>query len=400
MLLLLLSLVLSALFSGAETALTAVRRIKLDVWVKQGIQGAKRTHEMIQHPDRYLVTTLVGNNLAVVAASSLIAVILAPYLSGLLITAVSSLIILFWCEILPKSIAADQPTTLSLFASLFIRWVTFLLFPFIQMTRAATQWIIQILGFRTAQLERVFSRHDMAHVLDEGHRKGIVADDDRELISRFILRSECKLREIMIPRTEMAAVEKSASIQEMVEIFDKTGFSRLPVFENELDHICGIVTVRDVLLENPSQIEEILRPAYFVPDLKQVLESLKEMQAQHVGMAIVVDEYGGTAGLVTLEDMVEEFFGEILDEFDAETDWIRKSDTKKVEVNARVEIDELNKRFGLNLEGGDYQTLSGLIMAVAGHIPKRGEQIHLDSCSITILSSTRRKINWVRITRE
>lgn len=399
--LLLTALVLSALFSGAETALTAVRRIKLDVWVKQGIRGALRTRNMISHPDRYLVTTLVGNNLVVVAASSLIAIFLQPYLNGFLITLVSSFFILFWCEILPKTIAADQPTRLSLYASLFIRTVTLILYPFIQLTRLITRAVIHWLGFRNEELVRVFSRKDMAHVLDEGHRTGILEDQERDMINRFILRSDCKLREIMVPRTEMVTVESNSNLKLVRDVFENTGYSRLPVFDQDLDHIVGIVTLRDVMLESPDSIQNVLRPAIFLPDMKKVLESLKVMQKQHAGLAIVVDEYGGTAGLVTLEDMVEEFFGEILDEFDKHTDWLRKEDSETIEVNARVEIDILNQYFGFNLEEGEYQTLSGLLMAEAGHIPKRGETITLSpSLEFTILSSNRKKINWVQIKRD
>jgi len=390
----------SALFSGSETALTAARPIKLEIWVKRRIPGARRTFELVQHPDRFLIATLIGNNLVVVAASSLMALYLDPYLGGFAITAVSALILLFWGEILPKTIASDRATSLAVPAALFIRVFSILVYPVILVTRRIMRGMFHLFGLRPGQVERIFSRKDMAHLLDEGHRTGVVDANDHDLISRLILRSESKLREIMIPRTEMVVAGLKMPIPDLIVLFEKTGYSRMPVIDKGLDDVVGLVTVKDVVIEKPKAVGEILRDVFFVPEFKRVASFLNEMQQRRIGLAIVVDEYGGTAGLVTIEDLVEEFLGDIQDEFDDESNLYREVGLGQIEVKARVDVDELNAQFELGLPSGDYQTLSGLIMANMGRIPKRGERIHVKDCTITILSGTRRNINWVRIVRE
>jgi CBS domain containing-hemolysin-like protein len=201
----------------------------------------------------------------------------------------------------------------------------------------------------------------------------------------------------MIPRTEITAVKSRESIPEAFQIFESTGYSRLPVMKKNIDEIIGMITVKDLLLEKPDRLKQILRDLLFVPHTRLIASLLREMQQRGMGMAIVVDEYGGTAGLVTIEDIVEEFVGEIQDEFDGETRLYRKIAPMQIDANARVEIAELNERFGLHLPRGNFNTLGGLIMDTLGRIPKKGERIELPTCVLVILSAFKKKINWVRI---
>ena len=237
-------------------------------------------------------------------------------------------------------------------------------------------------------------------LIREGEQAGLVDVEERGLISRLILRGNQRVKEIMIPRTEITAVKRSEAVGRLARIFETTGYSRLPVMGEDVDEIVGMVTAKDVLLEKPKRLKPILRDVLFVPESRVVASLLREMQDRRMGMAVVVDEYGGTAGLVTLEDIVEEFFGEIQDEFDEESDLYRKIGLHQIDVNARVRIEELNERFGLKLPEGEYQTLGGLLMDRMGRIPKRGERVEMATCSLVVLSASSKKLNWVRVVKK
>ena len=332
-----------------------------------------------------------------VIASSLLALYLRQFLNGFAITAVGSLIILTFGEIIPKTLASDRPTGFAIRAALIIRIFFFILYPLIVIARFFTRILFLMTGMQDSSTSRVFSREEMVRLLREGKHTGVVDEEEHDLISRFILRGSCKLSDVMIHRTEIEAVSMEISIPELCEIFDKTGFSRLPVMGESMDDIRGVVMVRDVLIEDPKSVSDIVRPIHFVPELRQMTSFLNEMQTDQIGMAIVVDEYGGTAGLITLEDMIEEFFGDIQDEFDDEMDLYRKIGPNQIEVSARVEIDELNERFETGLPEGDYNTLGGLMMFQMGQIPRRGERIELETCTLSVISGTRRTVKWIRI---
>jgi putative hemolysin len=201
----------------------------------------------------------------------------------------------------------------------------------------------------------------------------------------------------MIPRTEIVAVMLSDSISHVKKIFQNTGFSRLPVMRQGVDDIVGAITAKDIILKKPKRIGQILREVHFVPETRKMSSFLHEMQEKSPDLAIVVDEYGGTSGLVTLEDMVEEFFGDIQDEYDGNENLYRKETQHQIDVRGRAEIHELNARHHLHIPEGEYNTLAGFLMEAIGHIPRRGEKFEFSQCSMTILSATRRKVNWVRI---
>lgn len=400
LILLMVVVICSAFFSGAETALISARRVKLEVWVQRGVRGAKRALRFLHTPEKLLTTTLVGNNIANVAAASLIAVYLEAYFNGFIITVITSLFLLFFAEILPKTLSRDRATTFTLKATLFLRFFYYLLYPFIWIVMTVSQFLLKLIGLESDHVKRFFTRKDLDVLVREGEEWGFVNKEERNLISRLILCGNQKVREIMIPRTEMVVVKINDPVSKASTLFQKTGYSRLPVTGKSVDEIQGMITVRDILLEEPKKIREIMRDILFVPETRIIASLLTEMRRKHVWLAIAVDEYGGTAGMVTLEDIVEEFLGDIQDEFDEELRLYRKISPRYIEVNARVEIEELNKRFKFNLPEGEYQTLGGLLMGRLGHIPKRNEKWETNTCFCVVLSASRKKVNWVRIIRK
>jgi putative hemolysin len=378
----------------------STRRIKLEAWLRGKRWGAKQAYQFLQKPERFLTTTLVGTNIAIVTASFIMAIYLDPYFNGFIITVISSLLLLLFGEILPKSIARDRATNFTVYISPVLRFFYILFFPLIWGVIGISYILLRNIGVKGENVKRFFSRKDLELLIREGEKSELIDQEERSLISRFILRGNQKIREIMIPRTDIVAVKIDTPVNRAARIFEKTGYSRLPVIGENIDEILGIITVQDILLENPQKIREILREPIFIPEISRMIHLLKTFKMRHIGMALAVDEYGGIAGLVTLEDIIEEFFGDIHDEFDEELNLYRKVSPRQIDVSAKVRIEDINERFKLHLPEGNYQTLSGYLMDQLGNIPRRGERLETDRCTLTVLSSTRKKINWVRIVRK
>jgi putative hemolysin len=390
----------SAFFSGAETALIAARRIKLEVWARRGVQGAKGALLYLQVPEQFLTTTLVGNNISIVAASSLLAFYLSPLFNGFVLTAISSLILLVFGEILPKSIARERATSFTLRLHKPLKIINRVLYPIVWFVLIVSKLFLRLLGLKDKQIRRFFSRDDLEILIREGEETGVVDEKERAMISRFIRRGNQNIKDIMIPRTEMTVASWDTTTRSLFKIFVKTGYSRLPVIGSDMDHVKGMILAKDLLLEKPFHLRKHIRDILFIPETRSVASLLKEMRLKGNSMAIVVDEYGGTAGLVTIEDLVEEFFGEIRDEFDEEKALYRNIQKHQIVVRAKIPVEELNERFALNIPEGEYQSLGGFLSEQLGHIPKRGEKVDLTLCTLKIISTSRTKVNWVRIIRK
>jgi putative hemolysin len=391
---------LVAFFAGTETSFLAANPVKIEVWVHQRLRGARQALRFLEKPEQFLITTLIGTNIAMVIASSLIAYILEPYFKGAAITAVSAILLLTFGEIIPKSISTDQATFWAIHASISLKIMYYMLYPFIFIVRKVSGLMMKIMHINQDQSRQVFSRQDMEHLVQEGGKAGIFAKEEQDLISRFILRGDYTLHDVMVPRTEIIAVHKKDSVREIKKAFTRSGYSRLPVMDQNIDDVVGMITAKDIILKNPSRISQILRKIKFVPESRKIVSFLEEIQNRPMDMAIVVDEYGGTAGLITLEDIVEEFFGDIQDEYDEDTGLYRKITPTQIDVRARVEIHELNQQHQLEIPEGEYNTLAGFIMAKTGCIPRRGTKIDLPRCTLTVLSATRRSVKWMRIYRK
>jgi len=395
----------SAFFSGTETAFISASHVKIEIWMRQRVRGASLAASFLKEPDHYLITTLIGNNIAMVAASSLmvyyieksIPFFINSHLRGLVITGMSAFLLLIFGEIIPKAICRDQPTTVAIRASVLLHGLYYFLYPVIFIVQAITQWTIKVLSINQDQSHQIFSRKEIERLLREGRQAGVVKENEHNLISRFILRGNLKVKDVMVPRTEIIAVQKNDPITIVKKIFEDTGYSRLPVIGRNIDDIVGVITARDVILKRPRRINQILREVLFVPESRNMGSYLREIQRCSPDMAIVVDEYGGTAGLITLEDIVEEFFGDIQDEHDEDTNLYRKVTPRQIDVKARAEIHELNNQQGLTIPEGPYNTLAGFLMDKMGRIPRKGEKLDFHEYTFTVLSASRRKIHWVRI---
>jgi len=399
-LLMVLAILLSAFFSGTETAFICARRITLEVWDRQGLSSAHRTLHLIGNPRQFLSTTLVGTNIGTVAASSLIAIYLQPYFHGLVITVISSVTLLLLGEIFPKEVARQRATRFALLATGPLRFFYYLLYPITWSVMNLATLILKLFGLSEDTVRKFFTREDLDILVREGEESGLVNEEERSMISRFILRGGYKVRDVMVPRTSMTVLKTKDSVKTAVQRFMKTGFSRLPIIDGHIDQISGMIYAKDLINQRPQALNEIIREALFIPESLVIGKCLRTMQTHEATLAIVVDEHGGTAGLVTIEDIIEEFFGEIEDEFDIEKEWFRSIKPGITDVNAKVELSLLNEKLKLDLKPGDYQTLGGYLIYRAGRIPRRNDTLSAGEAEFRILSCTRKQIRWVRINHE
>ena len=249
---------------------------------------------------------------------------------------------------------------------------------------------------RAENVKFLFSKEDLEILVQESHKAGMVNKKESDIISKVLTLGEQRVYEAMRPRTEIVGVEINSTIEEAFALFIDSGYSKLPVYDDNLDNIKGIIYAND-LFKSPEDIKSILREAVFVPETKKSLEMLNEFLNKQVSIATVIDEFGGTAGIVTMEDIFEEMFGEIKDEYDVEEDICRKISDNTYLISGKAEIDFINEKLGLNIPTGDYETIAGYITTQLGRIPAQGENVSIDGFSILILRASQIKIDAVRL---
>jgi CBS domain containing-hemolysin-like protein len=394
--LLVFGLILSAFCSGTETALVSTTLIEAEIWLKKKRKAARWVYYFLSHPDRYLITILVGNNIGIVLFSSVATHYLSPYIGYFLILVFNSFFLLLFGEILPKTLMlelARKAVRFLVLPLILLRWLFWPLYPFLYFI---SRIVLKLAGERESGLQEFLTKKDLEVLLREGANHGVVAPEERKIISRVFRFSNRKVREVLVPRTEMVCVPATASIAEVKKTIMKSGHSRLPVYGKNLDDIRGAVYAKDLLLR-PKRLKDILRDVLFVPQGMLCSELLKQMRAKHQTIAIVVDEYGGTAGLVTIEDLVEELFGEISDEYDGRAVRIRRLADGSVLASARTEVHVLNDELEWELPLGAYETVGGMILSHIGRIPHEGEIVKIDGYEIEILRADRKRIRFVKI---
>ncbi len=413
-----LTLLLSAFFSGSEIAFVAANRLRVEVSARQGGKTGLVVSRFLDDPATLLTTTLVGNNLALVAYSTMVAFYLEPPLQAVFSritgagsvttivlvlsaqTLVASLAVLLFGEIIPKSAMREFANRAVFALAIPLRISYWLLFPMIVLSRWSAALLMKVFRTETTTLSQ-FMRRDFELMIEESKQSGELDLDEEEstLLSNVFALGSVRVKESMVPRTDIAAVQDTTSITELQQMFVRSGHSKLPVFRDNIDNIVGVVFAYD-LFDKPIQITDILRPATFVPETKLSKDLLRDFLAAGTSIAIVIDEYGGTAGLVTTEDVLEELFGDIQDEFDEEDHLLRSVDEHTVVASGRVEIDELRDRVGFTLpDDGEYETIAGFILARLGTIPAQKDEFELAGYRFEVLSATSNRVDLVRIRR-
>jgi len=396
---LILLIIISAFFSGTEIAFIVANKIKIEVKARKKRLDAQSALYFINNPQTFFSTILIGNNIVNIAFASISAVFLSVFfsLNELQILLVSSFIILLFGELIPKYFARELSERIVLLAALPLRVVNFLLYPFIKITSSISSFLTNTSNVKAESMKFLFSKEDLEILIQESHKAGMVDKKESDIISKVLSLGDQRVYEVMRPRTEIVGIEISRPIKEALLLFIESGYSKLPVFDENLDNIKGIIYAND-FFKSPQSINEILHDAVFVPETKKSFELLNEFLNRQVTIAIVIDEFGGTAGIVTMEDIFEEMFGEIRDEYDIDEDICKKISDNTYIISGKVEIDYINENFNLSIPAGDYETIAGFITNRIGRIPLQGETVSFDGFTFFIVRANQIRIDIVRLT--
>ena len=400
---------LSAFFSGSETAYLAVNRAKIQKLAKEGDPRAQVLLELLRHPNRVLATILVGNNLVNITAAS-VATSIAIDLFGStgigIATGLVTLIVLVFGEITPKSYATTNAEKVALLVAKPIKVLMKLLSPVVFVLSKLAKLLVKSFGGEV-KLGPFITEEELKMLVEVGEEVGAIEKDEKEMISGIFEFGETDVKEVMVPRIDMKCISADESIEAARKLILETGHSRIPVYEGSIDNIIGILYAKDLLRylnskkAKPKSLREIIRPAYFVPETKKLDDLLREFQQNRVQIAIVVDEYGGTAGMVTIEDILEEIVGEIKDEYDiAEEEQLELIDEKQAIVDARMNIRDVNEALGISLPEEEFDTIGGLLFNTLGRIPSPGDEVEIDGVKLRVERMRGRRILKVRVIKE
>ncbi|HEX2038166.1 MAG TPA: hemolysin family protein [Acidimicrobiales bacterium] len=398
-------IVLAGFLAMAETSLTRVNRVKALTLQEEGRRGAGVLARLVDHPERFLNPVLLLVLVCHVVASILVGLVFDKY--GAVGVAVATFleisVIFVLAEAAPKTWAVQHTERAALLAAPVVAAIAN--FPPVRLLARALIGLSNVILPGKGLKEGPFvSEEELLATVDVALQEDVIEREERALIHSIIEFGDTVAREVMVPRPDMVAVEGRDRIGDVMEVAMAAGYSRIPVYEQGIDDICGVVFTKDLMrAEREGQadleVRTLVREAHFVPETKRVSELMREMQREKFHIAIVVDEYGGTAGLVTLEDLIEELVGEIVDEFDIEEPNIEKLPNGDVRVNARMSIDEVNELLHADMPSGDWDTVGGLVFNLLGHVPSEGESVAVDGYSLTAEKVQGRRIGRVRITR-
>ena len=417
----LVCLVLSAFYSGSETALVSVNKLRINQLVESENARASIVHRLVASPQRMLALTLVGTNLANVLIAQLGEGLvargfpnLAVSLQGLIATVGITTLLLIFGEILPKTIFRVKADTLALRYAYLLRLSEMVLAPLIYLVQTLTQFIVKSVDRGASTPSPDAQREELRLLATMGERSGNLHTDQRRMIHSLLNLQNRTVAQVMVPLVDIVAIEKHTKCEDFLQVAADSGFSRIPVYEEQIYNIVGIVNLLDVIYNDveleansnpneksdppPNTIEPFIRTVLHVPESKNINALLKEIQHTRHTMVFAVDEYGGTVGLVTIEDLVEEIVGEFADERDA-PEFIRLITPQILECDARTEVDLLEEHYGLAIPEGDYETVAGYILDRTGTIPEIGTELDLGDSIITVIDADARAIRKIRIRR-
>ena len=402
-----LGLVIAAFAAAAETSLTSVSRIRMRSLAEDGNKRARTVTRLHADPNGYLSTILSLNTVAVIVVSTATALLVSNNLQRIpqaVGTIVLSVVVLIFCEIAPKSLALRFNERFALVLAGPVQMLTRLLRPLVGGLSLMSRLIVRAATRGHTVRGPFVTEEELKLLLYVGEQEGIVEQEEREMIHGILEMTDKTVREVMVPRVDVVAVEATDSIADVIKVIIEYGFSRIPIYEDNVDNIVGIVYAKDLLRhgvigDDQRPLRAIAREPYYTPEAKHVGELLREMKVRKVHIAVVVDEHGGTAGIVTFEDLIEEIVGPIRDEYDMrEVEELQIVSDHEVVVSARFPVDDLKEALDLEVPNVEADTVGGLVYEQLGEIPKVGATIQLGNATLTVESIRRQGIQTVRIT--
>jgi len=408
--LLVVCLILSAFFSGSETAFISLQKVRLEHLVSTGVKGAERVAGMLERPEKLLSTVLLGNtfvNTAAAALATTLAIARWPEQGVIIATVSITVILLIFAETTPKTIAAHHAERLSLIAVRPLEFIAWFFTPVIFILSWIASGVARLLGGEVAP-SSLASAEEIRNMIAVGHKEGSVEETEAKLLHNVFDFGDRPVREVLVPRPEVIAIEQGSTAADFLALYAESPLSRFPIFQENMDNVVGIMSVKDVLMglargnfSKESLIDELVRPAYFTPETKLINELLSEMRDSNFRMAVVIDEFGGTAGIVSLSRLVEEIVGPVGDELSVAEKEFEIINSYTFQIDGGMRIEEINEEMGLELpDSEDYETIAGFILSLLGHIPEQGEQLRYQDMKMVVTQMNGMRIEEVLLTRE
>ena len=380
-------ILLSALFSSAETSLTTSNKLKIQSLADQGSKRARILLKISEDSGKMLSAILIGNNLVNNAATALTTSLIIQLFGNSAVgiaTGVITLLILIFGEISPKTLATIHSEKMALLYAPLIHFLMKIFTPVIFIVNKLSMGVLFLLRVNPDQKVNTMTEHELRTIVDVSHEDGVIESEEKEMIYNVFDMGDAKAKDIMVPRVHVTFADINSTYDELIEIFREDKFTRLPIYEETTDNVVGTINMKDLLLYNYNNkkefhVRDILREAYFTYEYKSISELLVEMRQASINIAIVLDEYGETAGLITLEDLLEEIVGEIHDEYDEnEEEFVRQINDREYIIEGSMNLDDLNDSLGLNLSSEDYDSLGGFIIEHLDRLPEQGDELTTD----------------------
>ena len=409
---LILLLVLSAFFSCSETAITAVNRIRIRALAEDGNKAAERVLTLLDKQEKVISAILICNNIVNLTASSLTTSLAIRICENIglgentalgigISTGVLTFLILIFGEITPKQLANKKSESISLRYSSIISFVTWLLTPIIFIVNQISRLILKIFGVDWSGKPEAITEDELRTIVDVSHEEGVIETEEHQMITNIVDFGDSLVKDVMIPRMDIVMVESHISYEDLLHEFTESKYARMPVYDESIDNIIGIINLKDFVFETNIENFEtrsLIREAHFTYEYKNVSELFLEMQKDSIPMTIVLDEYGALAGLITIEDLLEEIVGELRDEYDEdEEDEIMQLSDDTYQVLGSTPLDDINEALGLHIESEDYDSIAGHVIGLLEHFPDEGEQAEDEQAVYDVIQVDKNRIDKVRI---
>ena len=397
-------LALSAFFSSSETAMMAVNKIRIRNLADAGLSSAQTLMKVLDNQPKMLSAILIGNNIVNISASSLATIVVTRVFGDMYVgvgTGILTLLVLIFGEITPKTSATLYSETMALRFAKPIYMIMQVLTPVIFIVDKLSQGVLRLLHVDPNKKQDAITEDELRTIVEVSHEEGVIESDEKKMIYNVFDFGDSVAKDIMVPRIDMTFIDVNATFSEVIEVFREVKYTRYPVYEETTDNVIGIINIKDLLLtENQKKfcIRDYLREPLYTYEFKKTAELMVELRKTQNNIAIVLDEYGATAGLITLEDMLEEIVGEIRDEYDEdEEDLIRRIGPREYVVEAAMKLDDLNDQLGLDLESEDYDSIGGFIIGLLDQLPEEGEEVTHKNLRLVVDQVERNRIDKIHL---
>ena len=404
----LILLILSGFFSSTETALTTVNRIRMRTLEESGSKAAMYVNKVIEDQGKMLSAILIGNNIVNLYASSMVTTLVTDLWGSKVVglaTGVLTLLILIFGEITPKTMATLSADSIALKNARIIYWLMIVLTPVIFVINKMSYGVLRLMKMDPNKKQESITEDELRTIVEVSHEEGVIETEEKKMITNVFDFGDSLAKDIMVPRINKSFTDVEATYEELIEIFREDRFTRIPVYEETTDNVIGIINMKDLLLLTEEDkahftIRNYLRQPLYTYEFKKVAELMVEMRKTSNNIVIVLDEYGATAGLITLEDMLEEIVGEIRDEYDEdEEDNLTKISPNEYIVEGAMKLDDLNDQLGLELESEDYDSIGGLVIGFLDHLPEEGESVEHEGLRFVVEKMDKNRIEKIHIYR-